>query len=423
MKGVAVFLVCILAIFLCDDGYCQGVRRKGTLTTVNGTAIQGWIHYKNWDKNPRVIALAADSANSRYTNYTIAEIQSVQIDGLDWYEKMTITRDARPIALAELLAPQQDSLVTDTVLLRAVVLGEKFELYELVDFKQHYFIKTPHSGITELIYRLSLNESGNVLTDRRYITQLKTLLANMQSTPELLNKIEKAAYKEKDLKNAVLAMNSVNQGAIVYKTSDVSKKIMASFFIDAGIGYSCLTIKGSYPPFNKMKFDNAFVPSFGIGIDISSVRNLQDITIRAELNYSSIQYKGAGTKNLTVGGPGTVTTSYVVQQSNIGPSLGLNYHFIRKERLRAYLGACATYNFAFYSKNLYTENNPLTGIKETGNYLDLPRGWSNFSARGGVKLNNQYELAFNAQLSGDFTNYVSWSLAPNTYSFHVRYFF
>lgn len=423
MKVFSLTLVLTILCFFPSVIFAQSIKKRGIVVANSGDSIKGFINYKNWNKNPRSIGIFSDSAGGTATTYQVADIQSVIVTGLDYYQKAIVTKDARPVKMGDLLPPEADSLLTDTVLLRTIVSGTQFELFELVDSKEHYFIKPAGGNLVELKYRLSVSENGSILTEKKYIPQLKALLSNQKLSPELLKLIDKASYREKDLRKVVSEMNGLDGSNIAYATRETSKRILAQFFVGAGVGISTLKLSGSYPAFNNMKFSSGFVSSIAAGVDISSARNLQDIVFRAELLYSTVGYKGTGSKQHFVGSNQSIPTTYAVQQSNIAPTLSIHYHFLRKENIRAYLGAGAGYSISFYSKNLYTEDNPVSGKKETKDFLDYPGGWMNISLKLGVKINHKIEADVNAQLTGSFTNYSLWGLSPNTYTAHVRYFF
>lgn len=423
MKAGASVLTLMMIVVFPFTAISHGVKKKGAITDDAGNTITGWINYRNWDKNPKTIELYQDSLSGSATTYHVSSIRSVNIFGLDHYQKAIIAKDARPVALSELLPPETDSFITDTVLLRTIVEGSRFTLFELVDFKSHYFIQQAGGELTELKYRRSLKEGNEILTERQYIIQLKVLLSNLQSSSALLQKIDNASYSEKGLKKIITEMNTLNGSDVLYTAGQASSKILTRFFAGTGIGFSSLRVSGDYQPFSNMKFESAFMPGVSIGVDIAAARNLQDIVLRAELVYNTVSYTGKGSRYYSTGGSVTAQTTYVVQQNNISPTLSLHYNFVRKENLRVYAGAGVAYSFSFYSKNIYTEEKSPADIKETKDYIDYPGGWLNISGQLGLTIGNKYEVGVNALFAGTFTNYSLWGLTPNTYSAHLRYFF
>lgn len=421
MKSAIFGLTLITFILFYLPTNAQSVRKKGWIVLNSGDTLHRWLNYRNWEKNPSVISFSKDSLTEDFSKYSKHDLQSIYINGLDYYKKAIVKKDARPVKLPDLLPADVDSLVVDTVLLRSLVLGTDYELYELVDEKDHFFIASPDKAIIELTYKVIAVDAGFV-EQKIFTQQLKALLHGANVSADLLKKIDGARYRGKDLSEIVNQMNEMS-GTVHYKAPSASRKISYSFFVGAGGGYSSLRFSGTSLFLEKMNFSGSFVPFASAGIDIASLRNLQALVFRAEVSLNKASYTGKSRQTITFGNPELYDTQYEVAQTTISSSLALLYNFIRKESFRMYFGAGATYNTSFYSKNMYTRSHPTQGTKQSDNYLDLPRGWISLSGKLGVKFHKNWEAGFNGQFTGTFTNYVLWGLTPLTFSGQVRYFF
>jgi len=174
MKSVLFAL--IITTFICVHISAQSVLRKGSIVLEGGEKKTGWINYKSWNRNPVKITFRSDSLSKETSIYGIKEIVSFEVNGLDSYQKAIVLKDIAPVDLGKLWTAGQDSVVRDTVLLRAIVKGSKIGLYSLVDEKNHFYVE--ESGrYKELSYRVALDRySGSrVVKEEGYKTELISL--------------------------------------------------------------------------------------------------------------------------------------------------------------------------------------------------------------------------------------------------------
>jgi len=418
MKRITILLA--LLFFFSSPVNAQSVKKKALIVNNAGDTLHGWVAYKNWRKNPYTIDFFSDSLSKDGTSYQVKDIRFIDIMGYDQYVRAIVTKDNRPVKLPDLLPESQILSSTDTLWLRRLLYGGDVELYQFTDFKEHFYIHTTGGEFEELTYNVS-RRGTDIYTERRYIVQLKKQLNSLQSLPaQLLHKIDKVDYREKDLREAIQQINEA-KGSISWEATRKSK-IELKFFSGVGGGYANVEFMGTFLPFANMNFSGGFVPFVTFGADLSASRNLQDLVFRAEVTYTSATYKGTGSRQMT-GTSEPYQTTYVVQQTNISPSISLLYNFLRNENRKIYFGAGAAYNFAFYGKNRYTRTRTLFGEEVWDNYLKNPGIWLGFQAKLGYTIADKWELGLNGQFIGAFTNYTGWSLKSNTYTAQIRYFF
>lgn len=417
MKPLIFGITLTLGIFISLCSPAQGVKKKGSIVLNNGETLNGWINYRNWEKNPKTIGFYKDSTGS-ITNYSKYDIQAVEINGLDSYVKAIVVKDARPITIDNLLPSYIDSLITDTALLRVLVKGSRLDLYELMDDKRHFFISETGGEMKELIYKVVAVGNDKFSTQKLFIDQLKAYMFESVNATDLLKKIDDANYAEKDLSLIVDGINRLS-GTVSYKAPTQSKKILTSFFAGVGGGYSNVKFEGDNPAFNRMQFSGGFSPFATIGMEISSPRNLQAITLRIEASFSYTSYNAKGNSSINS------TTRYELAQTNISPTASLLYNFIRKESLKLYVGISGAFNIASYSKNRYTQIGVSGNERKVDNYLDLPKTWISAPIfKLGAKLNNKISVEADGRfIGGSMTNYVLWSLTPQTFYGQLRYHF
>lgn len=361
--GITLALTTLFSICL----PAQGIKKKGYIILNNSDTLNGWINYHNWEKNPKNIGFLRDSAGG-VINYSKYDIKAVEITGLDRYVKTIVIKDARPVTIEDILPSNIDSLVTDTVLLRILIKGSRLDLYELVDNKPHFFVGDESGEIKELIYKVVAADNNKFSTQKLFANQLKSYLLGSMSEIALLKKIDAAGYTEKDLSGIVAEINKIS-GTVEYAVPSQDKKILTSFFAGVGGGYSNLRFGGKNSAFNNMKFSGGFSPFASIGIEVSSPRNLQAITLRIEASFSHASYT-AESKSTT-----GFNSRYAVSQTNISPTASLLFNFIRKESLKVYAGIAGAFSIASYAKNQYIQTGLAGYERKMDNYLDLPKTW------------------------------------------------
>ena len=396
---------------------------KGYIVENNGDTLHGWINYKNWEKNPQQILFQKDSLTDNPVKFTTHDITYFEITGLDKYIKAVVEKDTRPVNQHQLLQGTENITVSDTVFLRQIVSGSTIDLYELIDTKPHYFIKNGNGPFRELSYKVFINDRNDIVTQKNYINQLRAVLNNNEMPASLENKIITAGYKERDLREAVVAINRVN-GSVHYSTGSTGgSRIKASFFAGIGGGYSSLRFKGNQFYMEKMSYSGSFSPHVTLGMDISEQRNLQSLFIRLALSWYSVNYKGSGASAPSLIDTADVILKYKLSQQNIAPSLSVLYNFVNRETYKIYAGLGVAYNFSSYPENKVTTIKQGGHSKEFDDYIVPSKHWVDLNVKLGLRVARQWEVGLNAGVYGSFTNYPAFSLNPNMYSAQLRYFF
>ncbi|HEX5025361.1 MAG TPA: hypothetical protein VFV68_08815 [Agriterribacter sp.] len=256
------FGITLLSVFIAISAFGQNINKKGYVLKNNGDTLRGWIHYKNWEKNPQQILFQRDSLTDNVVKFSINDLTFFEITGLDKYVKAIVEKDIRPVDPNNLVQGTENMTKTDTVFLRQIVSGSKIDLYELVDSKSHFFLKQANEPYKELSYKVFVNERSNIATQKNYINQLRAVVGNNEMPSSLENKINNASYKEQDLKEAVVAINKAG-GSVYYSTGTTSgRRIKASLFAGIGGGYSSLRFKGEQVYMEKMSYAGGFSPYF-----------------------------------------------------------------------------------------------------------------------------------------------------------------
>ncbi len=423
MKSLTFITTALLICCFANPTIAQQAKKKGYVLLNNSDTLHGWIHYKNWEENPRQILFQKDSLNDSPRSFTINDLTCFEIAGFDKYVKAVIEKDIRPVDLNNLLRGYENKSITDTVFLRQIVSGSIINLYELVDSKYHFYIKDAVGPFKELSYKVFLNEEKDMVSQKNYINQLKSVIGEDKMTLPVENKINRAAYKEKDLKAAVIAINKTT-GSVYYSAGEKGNaRMKSSFFAGIGGGYSSLQFKGTQAYMDKMSYTGGFTPYVMLGMEVAEQRNFQSLFMRIELVWYSVNYKGSGTIPPTLTDTDDQILKYQLSQRNISPSLSVFYNFVNKETYKVYAGLGIAYNFSSYPENKVTIIKQGNHSKDFDNYIVPAKSWINTSAKLGLRVSRRWDVGLNADIYGVFTNYLTFSLTPHPYSAQLRYFF
>jgi hypothetical protein len=414
----------IAFISCCLWSVAQNVLKAGLVVRNNGDTLKGWIDYGNWRINPRTIDFKKNMEDASFVHYTVGDVQYFAVSGEDAYLRAAVTKDMRPVKTVEISAYTRDSLVRDTVFLRQLVSGTKLSLYQLIDFKEHYYLKEPNSEPVELEYKLYPAEDGNnVERMMGFRDQLKNYLTAASSF-SLQRDIEHAAYTEEVLSKIVAGLNG---GAGTSISADAGKpKTKVRMFGSLGMELSTLSITGTLEPTVGMHFTGGASPIIVAGVDVLSPRNFNDITFRFELSYAQNEFKGTQNGEAINGVPGDQQeATYEMKQLNISPAVSIMYNFNRTSSIRYYVGAGIAYHFSSYSGNTLTvtdQTNPFYNSSKN-NYYDFQKAWPSVFLRAGMEVNRKFDIGVTGDVFGVITKYDFFSLKPRSYSLRVSYFF
>ena len=190
--------------------------------------IRGWIDYRQWSNNPKKI-LFKENMEDKAVAYKVDDLSLFTITNKDTYTRAIVTKDIRPVDIKYLTNDTQDSVVTDTVFLRELVVSDTLSLYALTDDKYHFYIKYKTGGYEELIYKVYLHD-GTSEAQTTYRQQLLAYLpGNRPDYKEVEYRLNHSRYVGKDL-TALVQLIDNRSGAITLKT----KKNKPSFFISGG---------------------------------------------------------------------------------------------------------------------------------------------------------------------------------------------
>jgi hypothetical protein len=395
----------------------QSTFKEGFVVTNTGDTIQGWIDYRQWEKNPKAIKFKNELKVDQAKSFAVEDISYFEIPGFDRYVRAIVRKDLRPVELNRLLGFYKDSTITDTVFLRALIKS-KISLYQLEDEKAHFYIKDETGEYEELIYKVYLEDDDSRIS-ARYIfrDQLKKWVAGESNNSSLSTLLKVANYNERDLTRIIGKINVLSGNKANYIVKKPKQPV--SLYAGTGIVYSSLSFKGAEQPISKLGYSKSLSPIFSAGIDVGALRNLQRMFLRFELAWYSLKYESNNSPS-----PSTDNISYSLKVSTLAPSVSVMYNLVNSSKHKLYAGTGISYNISGYPENKYTRKyTNSTPDQVQSPYLTLEKNWFSFNAKAGYIMNNKIEFGGSIRFGGTFSNFIFYSLNPSIASLGINYHF
>jgi hypothetical protein len=410
----------LLLSFIYLTTFSQKNIQPGYIVLPSKDTVRGSIDYRNWEKNPTQIRFSQSASESRI--YTINDIEAFGVTGMDYYRKATVKVDDSPVRISDVGIYSEELVHDQTVFLRILAEGAAFTLYELVNFKTHYFIAKAGGPVEELSYKLiKTDQTNDVITYNDFRVQLKKLIStNGNLSYEQTIAVDKLNYKEKDLVKFVSQMNGSSSDKISFAKN---KKEKPRLFAGGGVVFPNFRFSSSDRRLESINYKNKFSYIITGGADFFASRNLQNVFMRLELSVSTFQTEGSGVSENT-SSPTTQANEYSLKQFNITPAVFIMGNFLPFQKAKIYGGAGIAYNFSSYPTQLFTSVNSLTGNgRKEENYPELEKGWIGFYGRLGVTVSSKVDIGVTGKIGGSFVNLVGISQKGIPLSFQVLYLF
>lgn len=149
------------------------------------------------------------------------------------------------------------------------------------------------------------------------------------------------------------------------------------------------------------------------GLDLFTMRRLQNLFFRIALRYSKNYYNGqaelasfyAGQKEKRV---------YELQMHMLSPTFYILYTVLHTGYGNVFIGGGTALNITGYTKNTYIVTNLSTNeIAKNEHYLDLSSNWVDMNAKIGYTF-KALELSLNSRIEGSFTSFAGYHIKNPT---------
>ena len=411
MKRLSFLFFSCIAITL--SSIAQRNFVNGYVVLSNNDTVKGFIDYRNWEKNPsRIIFKNSDAEREQV--FTTNEIIGFAVDGFDRYRRAVVQMDMNPIDLRDLSENAADITVTDTVFLRILVDGNRFNLYEFVNFKPHYFIKSASGEIEELTYTVKLSSStGTLEINNGFQVQLRKILSSISASNDKFSKTYQLKYEARSLAPFVASLNDPQS---VFISHDAKKsKNEIKFFAGGGVAIGKLGFSGPDASLNSLVFKTSVSFAATFGVDFTASRNFQRLIFRLQVSANGFNAEGQGIS-------GSNKNEYDLRQINITPGMAVIYIFNGTGTARVYGGGELGYNLSFYPSHVLTSTNQTSGsVSKREDFPRLKDSWVAINLKAGVIINNKMELGLTQHVGGSFINYINISENSHPTFFQIFY--
>jgi hypothetical protein len=411
-------LIAFLILFIPFISPAQKNFQPGYIVNLKGDTISGSIDYKEWHYSPNHILFKPSGTSAEAKEYSVNDISSFGITGMEAYRRSIVKISLHPAKVSELQS-RDTSWKTDTVFLKLVQAGKIVSLFSYEDIikERFYILEEGKLQPTELEIREYIKDgSTSLIREDFYKGQLKDLMyIKSLATNTLSERIDEAAYEERDLKKIILLMNKTGKDDQV--TEKKSSKI--NWFAGAGLQQDELIFGGDIA-FATRSVSNSttWLPKISAGLDLFANPNVGKLFYRVEAGYQL--NKATSTAQLNY----DVKAVYTYSASTISLQPQLNYCVYNSARLKIPIGVGLAYNRMIYSKNQYKK---VYATGEEGNivdnWLELKKSATTFFARGAFAFSNKIEASLLYRIPTSLTNTAGYGLSTSSMQLQVYFLF
>jgi len=344
------YLIIALIIFSASYSSAQSNYKAGYIVTLKGDTVNGFINYKDWDKNPETIAFKSN-IQGRQTEYSGKSISAFTITGYEKYRSFDLWISQDYVDHEKLVQWLDTTKKFDTVFLRTITTGKNLTLYAYKDkIKPRFFISEKGSAPIELghsIYLDTVYASVSHVKDT-YKIQLQKLTATYKpGDQKLVDKIQSGSYNEDDLSDIVYKLNGSPDAQKTALTRNAPR-----FFAGISANSFSNSFKVGSDVTATTNSNSTFSPGVDVGIDVYTNKNVGRWILRLDLsaipNSVNISYK------TTEGTASTSDYDLKFKQLEMSFTPQIIYNVYNTDNFRLYLDAGIGVNANIYSSKLYT---------------------------------------------------------------------
>lgn len=410
------YTVIFSILFLPLFSLAQTNYKPGYVVTLKGDTLHGFIDYKEWEKNPTDIHFKSSINSGGVQNFSSKNADAFGIMGFEYYKRYTVAISQDPVEIGKLSpVPDTTTLVGD-VFLKIITRGKRVTLFAYTDnIKPRFFILENGETIPqELVYHAYYNpdQSASVQHISRYRSQLINLARRYDVNNDNTS-ILQANYNEAELTEIVTSINGAGSQQFTTK-----KLFGIRFFAGASVNYNTATFTGliAFPK------NAVVVPKISIGMDFLTNKNIQSLYLRAEISYSSSQYKlYSDGSNFSFGGN---PYSFNFKQSTISLSPQLVYNIYNTDKFKFFINGSILFNLSSYDNyNVFVHYSTSTEPFVVKNYPSLEKTWITFGLKTGILLNKKLEIFASYIVPQSITTFVSSQGKVETIAGGLNYLF
>ena len=347
----------------------QNNFKDGYIVLNTGDTVRGQVDDGNWTANPEKLVFRNGGSN---TEYKVNDLKSFGIKDETRFERFRFTYQQTATELEQADETFEGPEFTVNAWLRVLYSGN-YSLYEWVAGKRTYFFYTGSDGdLKELIYRVKLTVSGELLKDEQFRNRL-AMLAPAGDNDAYLRAVNNARYTDDDM---IKVFTLLNGGTGNFKMSsamgsrvDISGGVSVFSFSPKGSIYN--DGSGAYAVHvTDFKISIGFVA--GVGFTFYSKRNPKALQSRLGINIGSVTINGLN----TTGAGSFQTEKYEGTLIVAEPNASVDVPISASARSTFLLGASFGYNIVISNNFVGTFENPGVSIRKK-NFPPVDGGFIN----------------------------------------------
>ncbi len=344
----------------------QSSFTKGFVVTTEGDTLKGFINDKDWDFHPNTIQFK-NTENDKAVEYTAKELKGIQTESGKHFEVFTVEINKTPDK--EVSFNSKANMVERTIFTQPIIKGVlSLYFYQSPDFEKHYLVQKGTEDLMELLeIEYKKKQSGEVLvvTEKRYIKQLKRLTYDCKALEDRLKKLKLNIESITDYVREYNTCRSALEKDFtsMYKKSGVKWEV--NLFGGMSSNSIAFTAQGNLNNFmERMDFPRGNSVAFGGGVNM--ILNKWNERWSAGLEWMT--FKQEMSQELTLRNTGTDIQYNTHFESNINSFNFLIRYYLSQRSLRPFV------KFGLgKSRSKNTEKNIVTGksIYLTKEYKDI----------------------------------------------------
>ena len=278
------------------------------VTTLTGDTLRGFIDYKGWDKNPKLVVFKPDLQAPAQT-FRPLDIKGFLVNS-EQYTGSAVAIETSPTILEELTVSPVPLFRTDTTFLRTVVSGPRSLYRNKVDGREFFY--TEQQGKFDLLIYKRYKPSSTYTVVRFNNTYREQLAKYLADCPTIEAKSKQLLYTSSTIQKLFKTYYTCTGQQGGFRQN----KTTYQFGVLAGVTRSTVRFDAS-PSFGPPPgFDNnsTYGPTGGLFFYIPLPGNLGHFSINNDVVYTSFKSSGS-----------TMTGSYSGNYNAIASSISLAY--------------------------------------------------------------------------------------------------
>ncbi|MCK4664318.1 MAG: hypothetical protein KAT68_15725 [Bacteroidales bacterium] len=278
----------ILGIIIFQTSFCQENYLPGYIITLKGDTLQGFIDYRNWEKNPNKIYF---KDNIRQFSFTPNEIKLFSVQD-EVYVSAIVKTEVSPNKTIYLEFASELKTKFDTIFLQTMIQGVKsLYYYKNSNGKENFYIKQ-NMEYDLLVYKkyLKKQKGKNVITENKKYTG--QLMLYLHDCPSIQSKLRNTEYNQKSMENLFLFYYDYTQSKIEFQKK--TEKISTEIGVLTGVSLTSLEFRSKYYYTYLVNADYSQSVNFSTGLffNVILLRNQGKWSICNELIFTSYKVEG-----------------------------------------------------------------------------------------------------------------------------------